>query len=145
MTATPTQARDDLYELVTTAWGDNGPIDYEDKPRSSDEDPIPPTEVTSWLRVQMRHTTGRQATLSNEIGSRRFRRTGVFTVQVFCPMGTSLRETEELSKLINDALEGMATPHGVLLRNVRMNEVGSSNGHWFQTNVIADFEYDEVK
>lgn len=145
MTATAEEAQDDLYQLITDAWGDNGPIDFEDKPRSRNEDPIPPKESIPWLRVQMRHTTGRQATLANDKGARRFRRTGVFTVQVFCPMGSSLRKPRELSKIVNDALEGVATPHGVLLRNVRMPEIGSQGGHWFQTNVIADFEYDEVK
>ena len=144
MTATPTEARDDLYELVTEAWGDRGPIDYEQVPRSPDDGPIPPLDMVPYIRMKMTHATGRQVTLSNEVGNRRFRRTGVFAVQVFTPQGGSLRDAEELSKLVNDALEGQPTPHGVLIRNVRMGETGSS-GAWFQTNVTADFEYDEVK
>lgn len=141
---TPSEARDDVYGAIATAWGVLGPIDYEDRPHDEATTPIPPKTVVPWVRVQMHHTAGGQATLSNSIGNRRFRRYGVITVQVFSPLGSSLRDPENHSKIVNDALEGVATPHDVLIRNVRMEEKGS-DGHWFQTNVIADFEYDEVK
>jgi hypothetical protein len=39
---------------------------------------------------------------------------------------------------------GVVRERCVELRNVRLNEVGS-DGHWYQINVVADFEYDEVK
>jgi hypothetical protein len=142
---TPSECRDDLYTLVVTAWGDRGPIDYEDKPRAPDEEEqIPPKGATPWLRLQVRHTDGRQATLANDAGCRRFRRYGLYTIQVFSPLGSSLLDPEELSILVVDALEGVRTPHCVFLRNVRMNEIGS-DGHWFQVNVMADFEYDVIK
>jgi hypothetical protein len=142
---TPTAARDELYGLVTTAWGDLGPIDYEDVPRSQVDEPIPPATPTPWLRIQMRHTFGGVATLANHQGVKRHRRTGTFIVQVFVPLGGSLLDTEESAIVVVHALEDadITDPH-VLLRNVRMNEIGSE-GHWFQTNVLADFEYDEVR
>lgn len=147
MSCTPTQARDDLYKLVTDAWGVTGPLDYEDRPRGPLDPLLPPLTPIPWARLMMRHTLGNQVTLANGLGNRRFRRYGFFTAQVFCPLGSSLRTPETLGKLVNDALEGVATPHGVLLRNVRMNEIGpdGSNGQWYQINVIADFEYDEEK
>jgi hypothetical protein len=140
----PSEARDDVYTLIVNAWGDEGPVDYEDKPRNPNDDPIPPKEQQPWIRIKMEHTFGRQVTLANEIGQRRFRKFGVITVQLFCPLGSSLREPERLGILLNNALEGASTPHDVLFRNVRMNEEGS-DGHWFQVNVIADFEYDSVR
>lgn len=141
---TSAEARDDLYKLVTDAWGVTGPINYEDQPTNESTNPFPPKTIVPWLRLQMHHTTGFQATLANGTGVRRFRRTGVYMIQVFSPLGSSLLDPQNHSKIVNDALEGVATPHDVLIRNVRITEVGS-DGHWFQTNVIADFEYDEVK
>lgn len=141
---TPTEARDDVYGIITTAWGALGPIDYEDRPHDEATTAIPPKTIIPWIRITMHHTNGAQVTLSNSVGNRRFRRYGVIMVQVFSPLGSSLRDPENHSKIVNDALEGVATPHDVLIRNVRMDEKGS-DGHWFQTNVIADFEYDEVK
>lgn len=143
MTATAAQAYDDLCALVVTGWGVTGPIDFEDKPRP-DDDPIPPIDTKPWLRVQLRHSDGKQVTLANEIGRRRFRRFGIFTVQVFSPLGTSLAAGQANATLVVDALEGMATPHDVLIRNVRQGETGS-DGHWYCVNVYADIEYDIVK
>lgn len=141
MTATLTQARDDLLSAVSTAWGATGPVDYEDQPNTVQ---IPPDGAIPWIRVTIRHTTGRQATLSNAIGARRFRRFGVILVQVFSPLGSSMRDPETHTNLIVNALEGITTENGVITRNVRINEIGSE-GIWFQTNVVADFEYDQIK
>lgn len=144
MTATKAEAYDDLCALIVAKWGVTGPIDFEDQPKDPNGPPIPPVDNTPWLRVSLRLSDGKQVTLSNEIGNRRFRRFGIFMVQVFSPMGTSLSAAQTNTTIVVDALEGMATPHDVLIRNVRENEVGS-DGHWFQSNVYADVEYDAVK
>lgn len=140
----PSEARYDIYDLIVAAWGDEGPIDFEDKPRNPNSNPIPPKTAVPWLRVKVQHTYGQQATLANEIGARRFRKSGIVLLQIFTPLGSSLREPDRLGILLNNALEGASTPHDVFLRNVRMNEIGS-DGHWFQVNVVADFEYDSVR
>lgn len=147
MTASTTQeARDDVYSLVVEAWGTEGPIDFWDKPRNPNADPIPPKTPTPWLRIKMTHTDGRQASLTGGLGvkNRRFRRYGLVEIQVFTPLGSSLREPDRLGTLVMNALEGASTPHDVLFRRVRKNEVGS-DGHWFQVNVYADFEYDTIR
>jgi len=146
MTATPTEAYDDLLDLILAKWTNViGAAEFEDKPRDTPEEPIPPTDPQrAWIRVRLRHTAGRQVTLANDIGARRFRRWALLMVQVMSPTGTGLVSPHSHAILIVDALEGMATPHDVMIRNVRMNEVGS-DGQWFQTNVFADVEYDAVK
>jgi hypothetical protein len=146
MTATPTEAYNDLMALIMAKWTTLiGAAEFEDKPRATGEEPIPPIDPQrAWIRVRLRHTSGKQVTLANDIGSRRFRRYGLLMVQVMSPTGTGLVSPHSHAILINDALEGMATPHDVLIRNVRINEVGS-DGQWFQTNVFADIEYDAVK
>lgn len=148
---TPTYARDYLYELCTMKWADRGPIEYEDRPQPpGDNNVIPPILSVDWMRLKMVHEQGRQATLTDKDGVSRYRRTGTFYAQTFSPLGSTLIGPEEGAMLIEDALQrpkkvtGVTRDHCVLLRNVRINEVGS-DGHWYQFNVVADFEYDEVK
>lgn len=145
------EARDYLYELCTITWSDRGPIEYEDKPAPpGDENTFPPKLSVPWMRLKMVHETGFQATLTDKMGLQRFRRTGSFYAQVFHPLGSSLIGPEEGAMMIETALQkpkkvqGVQSEACVQLRNVRLNEVGS-DGHWYQFNVVADFEYDEVK
>lgn len=143
MTATVTQARDEMLALHRTAWladsaSKDYPIRYWDVAYEGDPD-------TPWVRVTVRHEDGRQVTLSNEAGARRFRHFGVITVQVFTKYGTGLTLNDQLVRITKNAFEGAVTSPGrVIFRNVRVNEVGQ-DGQWFQTNVLADFEYDEVR
>lgn len=50
-----------------------------------------------------------------------------------------------LAQCVSDAFEGIRTRNDIWFRNVRIREIGSSRKVWFQTNVLADFEYTEVK
>lgn len=148
---TPIQALDYLYELCTIKWGDRGPIEYQDKPQPpGDDNIIPPIRSIPWMRLKMSHENGFQATLTDKDGQIRWRRTGTFWAQTFAPLGTGLIAPQEGAMLIETALQkpkkvvGVTSEHCVLLRNVRLQDEGS-DGHWYQINVVADFEYDEVK
>lgn len=142
MTATAAEARVEIQTTVNVAWladasSQNLPLLWEDKPEA-------PPDSGAWARVTLRHATGRQATLRGATGERRFRRTGTLTVQIFTPHGEGLTLNDTLSKIITDALEGVTTASGVIFRDVRPNEIGP-DGKWYQTNVLAGFEYDEVR
>jgi hypothetical protein len=63
---------------------------------------------------------------------------------VFEPPGKGLSGATDLPKVIQDAFEGVATASGVWFRDVTVNEIGP-DGDFFQTNIVAFFEYDEVK
>lgn len=143
MTATIQQARDEILSTLTTAWlGDPASADlpmlYPDRSQE-------PPKQGAWARVTVQHNTGRQVTLSGETGARRFRRTGIVTVQIFTPLGDGLTLGDELTMIAGRAFEGITTASGVIFRNVRNHEVGKDKQGWFQTNVLADFEYDEVR
>lgn len=136
-------ARNAVMDKFTTAWNaqaDPPVLLYEDVHTEDDR----PTGDSPWAWVQMRHLTGDQATLG-EVGNRRFERRGLITVEIYVPAGLGLTTADDLSKVAQDAFEGQETaPDAVLFRNVRMNEVGR-NGPWFQVNVLAEFDYQEVK
>lgn len=140
--STITAGRDAIYGQFTTAWNAQTPpvptLFYDDK-----EFDIPDGN-TSWAFIMVRHTASNQATLG-EVGSRRFRRRGMVTVQIRTPTGLGLSSNDIFSKIALDAFEGVETaPDQVIFRNARIQEAGN-DGAWFLTNVIADFEYDEVK
>jgi len=143
MTATLDQARDEVLTVFKTAWeldatSQNIPVLYWDV-----ADDIP--DSGAWVRISMRHLGGRQATLRGATGERRYRYTGIVTVQVFTPFSEGMVLNDALATIAKNAFEGVTTDPGrVILRNVRINEIGP-DGQWFNTNVLADFEYDEVR
>jgi hypothetical protein len=141
-----TTARDDILTLFSTAWNAGPPsqgiaVLYDDsigiKPKSGQ--PLLP-----WVRAVVRHLSGGQASLSNFNGVSRYRRSGIFTVQVFTPYGGGLSLSDSLVSVIVNAFEGKASTNGVWFRQIRVNEIGQE-GVWYQTNVLINFEYDEVK
>lgn len=143
MTATLGQARDEICAVFRTAWiagppSSTLPVLY---PDVSQEIPA----SSAWARVTVAHNVGGQATLANESGQRRFRHVGIVTVQIFTPTGDGQVLSDQLITIVKDAFEGVTTTPGrVIFRRTRVNEVGQE-GQWFQVNVLADFEYDEVK
>lgn len=139
MSLTLTQARDEIMAVFKTAWDTTGyQVFYTDQggPGPSNRDP--------WARALVQHNTGFEATLRGAEQTRRYRRLGLITVQLFTPAGDSLSSADTLGKLILDAFEGKATPGGVWFRNARYNEVGP-DGDFYQCNVLVEFEYDEIK
>lgn len=144
MTATVSQARNEMHALFKAAWeaeeiSRDLPVLYGDVPGL-----LPPSEG-NWARITVQHQEGFQATLSGATGNRRFRRLGVVTVQVFTEFGDGQVDADALGIITKNTFEGEVTSPGrVIFRNVRLNEVGQ-DGQWFQTNVLADFEYDEVR
>lgn len=143
-----TAARDAIIDHFKAAWdamdlevGESIPeVIYDDA-----ENEIPDGR-DSWVRVSVRHAAGAQATLGG-VGGRRFRKTGDVTVYVFTPVGGGLTRNDALAKVAVDAFEGESTGGAggaIVFRNVRSQEIGR-DGAWFQTNVIADFEYDGIK
>jgi len=141
-----TEARDEIHTLFKTAWDAGAEtagkvVLYADSktqvPKTDDADDNPDL----WAKITIQHNGGSQATLG---GNRCFNRFGVVTVQIFTPLGTGLSLGDNVYKIVVDAYEGKTTPGGVWFRNVAVNEVGPE-GEWYQTNIIADFEYEEQK
>ena len=139
MSLTRSQARDSMLAMVRDVWVTTAGLSVDDMRWWDTADSEPDSD--EWLRVTVRHTTGKNAA----IGRSMFDRYGLLTVQLFTKFGQGLSRSDELSTLLQDAMELGETSEGVMLRRVRAVEVGQSNKRWFQVNVIADFEYCEVK
>lgn len=144
--STVASARDEITLHFTTKWNAGIPpipiLLYDDKHRDL------PTD-DHYARLLIRHNLGRQST----IGARksqggdgiRYRHFGIITVQVFTISGDGLTKADDLVELALDAFESEKTGlDRVEFRNARINEIGQ-DGPWFQTNVIAEFNYDRTK
>lgn len=143
MSLTRRQAITEILTLFKTAWEatESGDLVKYDNVAN---DNVPPTTQVSWARVKTRHTTAQQASLSGALGTRRFERHGILTIQIFEPTGKGLSGATDLPKIIQDAYEGEETANGVWFRDVVLNEIGP-DGDFFQTNIVASFEYDQIK
>lgn len=142
MSLTRGQAIDQMSALFSDVWTPTGfPVKYDNVSAKSS----PPDTETPWARFVLRHGPSAQSTLSNDEGARIFTREGIITVQVFTLTGSGLiGDPADLPTIVRDAYEGQRTAGGAWFKNVRINEIGE-DGRWFQTNVIAEFEYDEIK
>ena len=135
MSLTFTEARDEILTLFKSAWdiGASGiPLYYWDVPHD-------PPSADDWARITVRHATGG----NDAIGNRLFFRTGLVTIQLFTKYGEGLTQNDTLAKVAVEAFQGQHTAGGVWFRNVRLNEIGI-DGKWFNSNVLADFEYNQV-
>ncbi len=140
------EARDEILTHFKTAWDAGTPpiplLLYDDKHVDLPiDDP--------YARITVTHNTFNQATIGATVANGgngvRFRRFGIIVVQVFTISGAGLTNADVLVDLALNAFEGEHTGSDrIEFRNVRANEIGQ-DGPWFQTNVIAEFEYDKIK
>lgn len=140
---TLSQARDDMLSTLRTAW--QADVSSKDLPVDWPDVPFTPPESGAWARVALRYTGGGQATLANHEGVRRYENLGTVIVQVFTPAGEGQVLSDYLANVIKDAYRGVRTTNGVVFRNVRGPFEVGTEGSWYQVNVMADFEYDEVR
>jgi len=133
----------EILGLFRTAWLGAGQSDDRVKYDNVGKSAVPSGQ-TPWARVVLRHTDSDQASLSGANGTQRWERTGLLTVQIFTPPGKGLAESTDLPTIIQNAYEGQTTASGAWFRDVAVNEVGP-DGDFYQTNVVAIFEYDEIK
>lgn len=141
MTTIP-EATEAICACFHAAWADRTPVEWpnvvppEGEPKLSQGN-------KSYAALHIKHEHGDQHSLG-EKGNRVFTRDGGLTVQVFVPVGKrGLEEADALAKAAHDAFEG-ETFGGVRFYRVSTITVGP-DGPWFQVNVAADFEFDEVK
>lgn len=135
-------AEESILSAFHTAWANRTPVEW---PNLADQDGKPPlnTGNVSWARFTILHGGSDQHSFGGE-GERTFTREGRLMVQIFVPAGKrGLEEATTLAMVAANAYEGK-TLGGVRFYRVGSKTVGQ-DGPWFQVNVSADFEFDEVK
>ena len=154
MTATVAEARDAMYAQFRTVWLADAatvavPVQYPDvaagtfppKTQDGDDDPTP------WARAVILHNPGAggQSNLFGSGGARRYERLGTITISIFTPAGDGLKKADDYIRVAKSAFEGVRlSPTGVVFTGVRFTEIGPE-GAYVMTNVLADFDYSEVR
>lgn len=97
---------------------------------------------TPWVRFNILHASGYQATMGNPSGNR-FERIGIITVQIFVPQGNNAVTATEIATTILKLYEGVENS-GILYSNAYAKEVGNDGRGWYQINVLTEFKYSEI-
>jgi len=139
------QAIDEILALAHTAWTVTaGQEASRWKWENVAQKAVPPSGQQPWGRIILRHTESGQTSLAGADGRRRFTRMGVLQMNIFEPVGQGMGAATDLPEIMKNAYEGITTAGGVIFSDVTIREIGE-NGDFYQTNVTASFEYDEVK
>jgi len=142
---TATEAEDEILGIFKEAWDTTGFVaKYNDIP----EKEVPDTEDgvdSPWARATVLFApTGGQASLAGEQGARRWNQNGTVIVQVFAPVGDGKQKLREMAQLVVNAYREVRGTQ-VWIRNPRMRDVQSEGGAFSQMNVLADFQFDDVR
>lgn len=134
-------ARDEVYAVLKAAVDASAyaavPILYPDTVKDA------PKDGTSYMRAFVDFTTERLASLG-PISNRRYRVMGLVQVQVFTPYGEGQSSGDLISGVVKRAFRGVNTgSDAISFRNARVVDVGR-DGAYVQTNVVAEFDYDEL-
>lgn len=139
--ANSTAARDAIYGCLKAAIDASAyssiPIYYPDRVKSS------PNGDDEHMKAYVDLTNEVQKSLG-EVGNRRFRVYGMVMVQIFTKYGSGQVNADLISGVVKGAFRGVNTgADAITFRNARVVDVGHS-GPYLQTNVFAEFDYDEI-
>lgn len=131
------------YEAATAAirayfaaeWANDTPVAYDDMPFN-----VPNNQT--WVRFNVSHVDGYQASIGSP-SNNRFRRDGLIVAQVFQPAGKASKNARQKADKIVNAYLGKDNS-GIHYYDVQMREIGSDGAGWYQINVLIYFRYDHI-
>jgi hypothetical protein len=134
-------ARDAIYGTLKTAVESSVyfdiPIFYPDVVKTK------PDGDTEYLKAFVDLTNERQASIGGH-QQRRYRVYGIVMVQIFTKYGSGQEKADAISGVVKGAFRGVNTgADAITFRNARVIDVGHT-GPYLQTNVVAEFDYDEI-
>lgn len=155
MTATPQQARKEIFALIAAEWAAKAPaivapLAVPEVRWQGVEKAALPGATKFWARAGTQLATTRQNAHIMPDGPGgspvQFGTAGIVTIQIFAPMKepASYAKGELLAELGQCMFMATETASGVWFRNPRINEL-PSDGTWYRWNVIADFQFNQVK
>lgn len=152
MTATPQQARKEIFARIQTCWDAGAAAIVGTVPEmryQGVEEKGLPGAANFWARASTQLATTRQRGHQqlDDGGTIPFYETdGALFVQIYAPMKapSSYAKGELLAALAQRMFMGATTASGVWFRNPRINEL-PNDGTWYRWNVIADYQFSQVK
>lgn len=140
------QAMQSAFNTYWTALTVRSSLTWDNVPLDTIKDPVPLISDDPLVSgegfgvVQIQHADGRIASL----GTQHFRAIGIMSVALYVENGRGRRRTSAI--LADNALRffQVTNVEGVTFASPRKNEVGS-DGRWWLTNILADFQYDVIR
>lgn len=96
------------------------------------------TDLQPWARVTIRPNVRDQRTLGSD-GNRLWTRNGILFVEIFTPTGDGMVLSNTLCELVQNAFEGISSPHSVWYPQTRIN-VNGIEGLWSRNTVTVEWE-----
>lgn len=124
-----------IRERFNTRW----PIEQASVPFTFEDVDYTPTEGQAWVRLTILPGEQTQASMGTY---RRFRRTGVVSVQIFTPAGSGDGLAKELADSVADIFLGR-TVEGVIFRGTGLTRVGV-DGAWTVWNANTPYQADDL-
>ena len=125
-----------MQGYFNTGWASATPIIWGDDDNSEIPDENP------WVRFNIRHSDGFQAT-AGAPSANRFERIGIITVQIFTRQGDYAVTARGLATSALKLYEGVENS-GILYYDAAVREIGNDGRGWHQINVLTSFKYSEV-
>ena len=154
MSTTPQGARKGVFAAFAAGWALRAPaavgaLQAPELRFQGVEEAGLPGATKYWARISTQLATTRQSAhvMDQVDGSPvEFDTRGVVFVQIFAPMKepTSYAKGELLAEVAQRMFMASETAQGVWFRNPRINEL-PHDGTWYRWNVIADFQFNQVK
>jgi hypothetical protein len=117
-----------------------------------DNEPQPTKPAGSWVRLSINPNFSQQESFGG--GTDRFRRFGIVFVQIFTRQGIGpkvsdalIDETVNLFEVIvgGPSKRRLAGPPSILFGDVNVTRVGRTEDEFYQQNVAAFFQFDDLK
>ena len=106
------------------------------------DDPNSPPDNEEWIRFNIRHNDGFQASMGSP-GTNRFERQGIITIQIFQPEGGHGLGAQNIADEIVTLYSG-ANDNGIEYFDTFAREVGNDGFGWYQINVVTTFRYEQI-
>lgn len=147
MTLTTGGARDAIYTAILAAWQAVGaaselvPMLYDNVKADLPGEDGSTTDPEPWARSTVRILGSGQSTQGTP---RKYLTNGIATVQIFTPIGDGHTLGDTLQQVMLNAFRGNnGSPSTLWFFDVEGVEIGA-DGPWFQINVSASFNFEEV-
>lgn len=150
---TPQEARKEMFAMVDWNWTSKSENIIGSVPEmryQGDEEPELPGAENFWSRASTTTVTTRQRghRLPEGPGASQavYDNFGFITIQIFAPMKSksAWSKGELLAELGQCMFMASETGGGIWFRNPRIREI-LNDGTWYRWNVIADYQFSQVK
>lgn len=124
-----------MRSKFSTGWANTYPVAY-------DNDDKFKTPNSPWVRFNIQHNTGNQASIGSP-SSNYFRREGIIFASCFTKAEGGNKTALEMADDVINIFQGQDAD-GIHYYNCSVREIGQDQQGWYQVNCLISFRYDII-